>query len=123
MKSLLAAKYEELSVSERCNAIALARQEGEREAKEDSDGPFADGTTPRQPERSLYFYAIVEPAWQADLIDDSTFAYWQALEFADWQAQEDEGEDPRVQAFLAAWTQAMRERAEEEQNETPHFNE
>jgi hypothetical protein len=105
--------YNDLTLSERCNAVRAARAAGYDCGHCDEDGPFSeDPLGPRQPAATLevaginnqeFFLTLVEPAWQADEITEEQM---QAL-------KDTHLDDPRKDAFEAGLREGRKALADE----------
>ncbi len=103
IRDILALPYEDLTLSERVNAIERARIAG-REAAADADRGSAGGIEQIDAPASAYFYTVVEDAWNGERINDDVCNRWRNGEF---------DADPRRETFNAAWAESMRDAMED----------
>lgn len=89
--------YDQLTVAERVNALRDARSEGIDFAQLDEDGPFDGEDLVTHLEPRVFFFAVIEPAWDGGLLDDETYAHW------DRELREENSDaDPRVKTWIEA---------------------
>lgn len=105
--------YNDLTLSQRCNAVRAAREAGYECGHHDEDGPFGENPLgPKQPATTLplaaisgeeFFLTLVEPAWQADEISDEQMETLKDIHL----------DDPRKDAFEAGLRQGRQALADE----------
>lgn len=103
-RNILTVLYDDLTLSERVNACAAARDAGYDAAADDRAA--AGGIDAVMYPWQAYYYSIVEPAWDAEQCSD-------AVEL-DYRSTDHYEDDPRVRAFAEGWENSMSSAAQDD---------